>query len=111
MTKVVRINKEYNAVSIDNNETQQISFKECKAILNTGGEQYTDDEILYLKDTLYKLVKINYLHFIEIKQQQNWLKIESCNQQIETNIININTNKEDETQSHIIYKSEYRRAG
>lgn len=109
MAKVVRISKDLGNDTVTNIGIEGFSLQDCKAILNTDGEHYTDDEVLFLRDTLYKLAKINYAHFIELKQQQNTERTENKTEQTETKIIQLKTNTNDETQSHPLYKSEYRR--
>jgi hypothetical protein len=44
-------------------EEHKMSLKECKAILNINGNSYTDEEILKIRDYLYKLAAIEVEHF------------------------------------------------
>ena len=41
----------------------KISFKECKAILNQNSNLYTDEQILKIRDYLYKLAAIEMERF------------------------------------------------
>ena len=49
---------------------QQISFKECKAILNVNGNSYTDEEILKIRDYLYKLAVIEVEHIKTLNDEK-----------------------------------------
>jgi hypothetical protein len=42
---------------------EKLSLKECKAILNAEGDIYTDEQILKIRDYLYKLAAIQVEHF------------------------------------------------
>ena len=44
-------------------EKDKISLKECKTVLNQNGNSYTDEEILKIRDYLYKLAAIEVEHF------------------------------------------------
>lgn len=79
---------------------EKLSLAECKEILNKEGIIYTDEEIIVVRDFIHQLAEINYLYYLEWKQQQN-----------ETKIIDINASNEHETQSHTLHPGEYRRTG
>ena len=49
-------------------EEKKISFKECKAILNVNGNSYTDEEILKIRDYLYRLAAIEVEHFNTLQE-------------------------------------------
>ena len=115
--KIVKLNRNNNAKNSTDDETKQLSFEECKKVLNSNDEHYTDEEINYLKDVLQKFATLNYIYFIECKQKENRVEneynnIENSNDEISdnNNIIPLKINANNETQSHIICKSEYRRA-
>jgi hypothetical protein len=101
--KVVKLRSNEALKPYDEDDNKLLSFEECKAILNSNGEHYTDDEIKYLSDVIHKLAKLNYIYFIECKQKQ---EIENLN----NNIIQLKTNINNETQSNSLCESEYRRA-
>jgi hypothetical protein len=44
-------------------EKDKISLKKCNAILNADGEKYTDEQVLKIRDYLYKLAAIEVAHF------------------------------------------------
>ena len=44
-------------------EKDKIPLKECNAILNADGEKYTDEQVLKIRDYLYKLAAIEVEHF------------------------------------------------
>jgi len=48
-----------------------ISFSTCKKILNSNGNQYTDEEIYKIRDYLYQLAEIQCRHFEQWQQEQN----------------------------------------
>jgi 5'-deoxynucleotidase YfbR-like HD superfamily hydrolase len=41
----------------------KISIQECKTILNKQGEYFSDEEVKAIRDFLYALIEIDYLHF------------------------------------------------
>ena len=112
--KIVKLNRNNNAKNSTDDETKQLSFEECKKVLNSNDEHYTDEEINYLSDVLHKLAKLNYIYYIECKQKQGELEKQEIEQdEIESghnNIIQLKTNNNNETQSNSLCESEYRRA-
>jgi hypothetical protein len=46
---------------------EKISLSKCKSILQKDGSVYTDDEILEIRDFLYKLAEMDYEVFLKMK--------------------------------------------
>ena len=72
---------------------EKFSLEHCKKILNKGEKQYTNSEVLEIRDFLYKLATIDYLAFTE-----------------ET-LLKLQINNEHEQNSNHLHQSEYGRAG
>ena len=82
-------------------ETDRLDLATCKEILNANGNNYTDEEILLIRDYLYQLAEIQCRHF------KQWQAEESKNVVPINRNININ-----ETEEGIpLYPGEYRRTG
>ena len=47
---------------------EKLSLNKCKAILEKGGKKYTDEEIIKIRDLLYKLAQLDIELFREIKK-------------------------------------------
>lgn len=112
--KVVKFRSNEVLTPNDEDDNKLLSFEECKAVLNSNDEHYTDEEIKYLSDVLHKLAKLNYIYYLECKQKQGELEKQEIEQDeienVHNNIIQLKTNNNNETQSDIICESEYRRA-
>lgn len=48
-----------------------LSTTKCKKILNRNGIHYTDEEVILIKETLYKLAEVIYLNYIENQKSIN----------------------------------------
>jgi hypothetical protein len=55
-------------------EVEKISIAECKRILNKEGKNYTDEEILKIRDWLYRISEIT-ITFLESKSQEEILEL------------------------------------
>lgn len=58
----------------------KISLQECKTILNKNGENFSDEEVKSIRDFLYTLIEIDYLHFqkyVQLKGEQEIKNLES----------------------------------
>jgi hypothetical protein len=77
---------------------EKLSLEFCKKILNVNGNDYSDDEVLRIRDYLYQLAEIECRHFKDWQEQQH------------NKIIAVNCNDYETTESHPIHQSEYRRA-
>lgn len=49
-------------------ESDKLSLSECRKILNKNGNQYTDEEILKIRNWLYNFTEIT-MTFLETKSQ------------------------------------------
>ena len=49
------------------NVLEKISLSKCKSMLEKDGSVYTDDEILQIRDFLYKLAEMDYEVFLKMK--------------------------------------------
>lgn len=61
----------------DSKDPDMISFNTCKRILNSNGNQYTDEEIHKIREYLYQLAEIQYRHFEQWRAGQ--LNVQSEN--------------------------------
>jgi hypothetical protein len=73
-----------------------ISLEKCREIMKENGIEYTDEELLTLRDFLYRLFEISNSHYERIKER-------------EAKVIDINQ-KDYEKNSIPLCKSEHRRA-
>lgn len=57
-------------------ETEKISLKKCKAILQKDGSVYTDDEVSQIRDFLYKIAELDYEADQKTKQKESVIEEE-----------------------------------
>ena len=50
-------------------ETEKISLKKCKAILQKDGSVYTDEEVSQIRDFLYMLAELDYKVFLKTQNK------------------------------------------
>lgn len=50
-------------------ETEKISLKKCKAILQKDGSVYTDEEVSQVRDFLYMLAELDYKVFLKTQNK------------------------------------------
>lgn len=75
----------------------KVSIEQCREIMNRDGVEYTDEELLVIRDFMYLIVDITRSHYERVQDQSK--------------IIDINENNTDhETKSISIRPGEYRRA-
>ena len=77
--------------------SDRIPIAKCKRILNADGQNYTDEQVLLIRDFLYSLAVVDY--YVNEKMFQEGQLIEQ-----KTN------NYDDSQESNHIFPSEYRRA-
>jgi hypothetical protein len=77
---------------------ERISLQECKTILNSKEESFTDEEVLSVREFLYLLAEINHLAYLDSKVN-------------DTKIIELNKITTHETESYSIPSGEYGRTG
>lgn len=75
---------------------EKLSLEHCKKVLNQDGLNFTDEEVILIRDYLYAMAEIDFLYFTEEVLKK------------ETETKNQNNN---ETKSHSLHQSKYRRAG
>ena len=80
-------------------ETDRLDLATCKEILNANGTNYTDEEILRIRDYLYQLAEIQCRHFKQWQVEQF------------DNVIPIIRNENEREESIPLYPGEYRRTG
>ena len=51
-------------------ETEKISLKKCKTILQKDGSVYTDEEVFQIRDFIYKMAELDYEVFQKTKQKE-----------------------------------------
>lgn len=72
---------------------EKLSLEHCRKVLNRDGLNYTDEEVILVRDYLYAMAEIDYLYFTEeILKKENLIQ---------------NNNEEG---SDSLHPSEYRRA-
>ena len=75
-----------------------LSIEECRQMFKASEYEYTDEELIQMKDFLFKLAKTYYeLYMTKLKHQPK--------------IIPLNNQPYDTEESHTLCKSEHRRAG
>ena len=76
---------------------EELDLETCRKVVNAGDRKYSDEEVLRIRDYLYRLAAI------ECSFYYQWI-----NEQTETPIINL----QDETEKSIpLHQGKYRRAG
>ena len=75
-----------------------LSLQECKAILNQDRLEYTDEEILIIRDFMYQMAEMTIRHYHDHRISQS-------------KVIAINEIKDDKKKSIPIRPSKHRRAG
>ena len=80
-------------------ENEEFDLETCKQILNVNSNQYSDEEIIRIRDYLYQLVEIQCRHFKQWQAEQF------------DNVIPINTHTDETEESIPLYPGEYRRTG
>jgi hypothetical protein len=74
-----------------------LSIEECRKLFRASEYGYTDEELIQMKDFLFKIAKIYYeLYMTKLKHQ--------------TKIIKLNSQPYDTEESHTLCKSKHRRA-
>ncbi len=51
-------------------EVEKISLNKCKSVLESDGSKYTDEEVLEIREFLYKLAELDYRVFLKQKQRE-----------------------------------------
>lgn len=75
----------------------KVSIEKCREIMSQDGLEYTDEELLVIRDFMYLIADITRSHYERVQEQSK--------------IIDINENNSDhETKSISIRQGEYRRA-
>ena len=77
----------------------QLDLETCKRILNVEENEYSDEEIIRIRDYLYQLAEIECRYFKQWQAEQN------------DNVIPINANNNERKESIPLYPGEYRRTG
>lgn len=112
--KIISLNK--SEIRQTKNVVEKISLNESKKILNVGGNNYSDEQVELIRDSLHNLAEINYEYYLEwrlkqeIEENKREGKIESEKNKEQNNIIQLKTSNNDETQSNSLCEGKYRRA-
>jgi hypothetical protein len=77
----------------------KLDLETCKRILNAVENEYSDEEIIRIRDYLYQLAEIECRYFKQWQAEQN------------DNVIPINANNSERKESIPLYPGEYRRTG
>ena len=77
----------------------KLDLETCKRILNAEENEYSDEEIIRIRDYLYQLAEIECRYFKQWQNEQN------------DNVIPINANNHERKESVPLYPGEYRRTG
>jgi hypothetical protein len=51
-------------------EVEKISLNKCKSVLESDGSKYSDEEVLEIREFLYKLAELDYRVFLKHKQRE-----------------------------------------
>ena len=52
-------------------ETEKISLKKCKPILQKDGSVYTDEEVSQIREYLYMLAELDYKVFLKTQKKES----------------------------------------
>ena len=88
--------KENNLRTIENGEKLSLAF--CKNVLNQSGNNYSDEEILRIRNYLYQLAELEARKFNQWQTEQT------------AKIIELNSDNYEAAKSHSLHPGEYRRA-
>ena len=77
----------------------KLDLETCKRILNAEEHEYSDKEIIQIRDYLSQLAEVECRYFKQWQAEQN------------DNVIPINTNKHEPEKSIPLYPGKYRRTG
>jgi hypothetical protein len=58
-------------------ENEKMSLNKCKSILQKDGSVYTDEEIIEIRDFLYKLAEMDYEVFLKLKKKEETFEREN----------------------------------
>ena len=58
-------------------ESEKISLSKCKTILQKDGSVYTDEDIIEIRDFLYKLAEMDYEVFLKLKKKEETFEREN----------------------------------
>lgn len=75
-----------------------LSLEESRAILNKNGIEYTDEEILIIREFMYRVAEITTKHYQRVKENNS-------------KVIPITQTEQDEAKSIPLHSGKYRRAG
>jgi hypothetical protein len=75
-----------------------LSLEASKPVLNQYGISYTDEEILIIREFMYRVAEITVAYYLRLKEN-------------DSNVITLNQTDQDETKSIPIRSREHRRAG
>lgn len=89
--------KEFNLRTIENEEKLSLGF--CKKILNQNGNEYSDEEILLIRDYLYQLAEIEARNFNQWRTEQV------------AKIVKLNSDNHETATGYSLHPCEYRRTG
>lgn len=98
--KTISKQKNENAVECQDDSTcrPMLSLEESRAILNKNGIEYTDEEILVIREFMYCVAEITSKYYQRIKDNN-------------AKVIPITQTVQDETKSIPLHSGKYRRAG
>jgi hypothetical protein len=51
-------------------EVEKISLNKCKSVLESDGSKYTDEQVLEIREFLYKLAELDYRSFAKQKKRE-----------------------------------------
>ena len=80
-------------------DSGKMDLKTCKRLININGNNYTDAEILKIRDFLYQLAEIECRYFKQWQNEQH------------ENVQSINAINDERKESVPLYPGEYRRTG
>lgn len=66
-----KINKEVKVKKNQKISSEKLSISDCKKILSTKGREYSENEIISIRDLLYCFAQIDIDTFYQIEQREN----------------------------------------
>jgi hypothetical protein len=86
-------------VPLKSGQDEKLDLETCRKILNAGDKKFSDEEVIRIRDYLYKLAEIECRFFKE--WQENYTD----------NVIPIKQPNHETEESHTLHQGEYRRTG
>lgn len=80
MEKIIKIIRLKNIQKAEPNPNDLLSVSKCTAILQNDGSTYTDQEVLIIREFLYKLADLDYELFLAQQKRELEFQLEQINE-------------------------------